>query len=33
MIIPFSIIVAALMLTLWNATPAKNREYMAKRGY
>ncbi len=33
MIIPFSIIGAALMLTLWNATPAKNREYMAKRGY
>ena len=33
MIIPFSIIGAILMLTLWNQTSQKNREYMMKKGY
>ena len=33
LIVPFSIIGAGLMLTLWNQTPQKNREYMSRKGY
>jgi OPA family glycerol-3-phosphate transporter-like MFS transporter len=33
LIIPFSVIGAVLMLTLWNQTPQKNREHMARKGY
>jgi len=33
LIIPFSVIGAALMITLWNQTPQKNREYMRQKGY
>jgi len=32
LIIPFSIIGGALMLTLWNQTPARNRELMQRKG-
>jgi len=32
LIIPFSLIGAVLMLTLWNQTPARNRELMQKKG-
>jgi hypothetical protein len=32
LIIPFSVIGAVLMLTLWNQTPARNRELMQKKG-
>ena len=33
LLIPFSVIGAGLMLTLWNQTPQKNREYMSQKGY
>ena len=32
LLIPFSLIGAGLMLTLWNQTPARNREMMQKKG-